>query len=83
MSKEIKNLILEMSAGILFHNVVLGILAAFVCPALGQNAMPIFLGLAAGAVPQEQCWFTWQLLQREPWTAEMKAMPTKPLWYIL
>lgn len=50
MSKEIKNLILEMSAGILFHNVVLGILAAFVCPALGQNAMPIFLGLAAGAV---------------------------------
>ena len=34
MSKDTKNLILEMSAGIVFHNVVLGMLAIVVCSCL-------------------------------------------------
>ena len=50
MSKDTKNLILEMSAGILFHNAVLGIFAFIICYVLDQKALPIFLGLAAGAV---------------------------------
>lgn len=50
MSKDTKNLILEMFAGILFHNAVLGILAFIVCSVLEQKALPIFLGLVAGAV---------------------------------
>lgn len=50
MSRDTKNLILEMSAGIIFHNVALGILAIVICSVLDQEVMPIFLGLAAGAV---------------------------------
>lgn len=50
MTKDTKNLILEMSAGIALHNAVLGILAVIVCSAGDQEMIPIFLGLLAGAV---------------------------------
>ena len=50
MTKDTKNLTLEMSAGIVFHNVALGIVAVIVCFMGDQKMMPIFLGLFAGAV---------------------------------
>lgn len=50
MTRDTKSLILEMSAGIVLHNAVLGILAVVVCSIGGQKMMPIFLGLLAGAV---------------------------------
>lgn len=50
MTKETKNLILEMSAGIVFHNTILGILAVVICSVRDQRIMPIFLGLLAGGI---------------------------------
>ena len=42
MTKDTKNLILEMSAGIVFHNVALGIVAVIVCFMGDQKMMPMF-----------------------------------------
>ena len=50
MTKDTKNLILEMSAGIVFHNVALGRVAVIVCFMVDPTLRPIFLGLCAGAV---------------------------------
>lgn len=50
MTKDTKNLILEMSAGIVFHNAILGILAVVICSMKDQKIMPIFLGLLAGGI---------------------------------
>lgn len=39
-----------MSAGIVFHNTILGILAVVICSVRDQRIMPIFLGLLAGGI---------------------------------
>ncbi len=50
MSRETRNLVLEMSAGVLLHNGILAGLTFLLCPRLGQKPEPIFWGLMAGMV---------------------------------
>lgn len=50
MSRETKNLILEMSAGIVIFEVILGIGAALLGPRLGAPLSTVFLGLLCGLI---------------------------------
>lgn len=48
MSKDTRNLILEMSVGVIAYNLFLTVLAPVICPRLGTPVMPVVLGLAIG-----------------------------------
>lgn len=50
MSRETKNLILEMSVGIVIYEVVLGILAAVFSSGLGASLFTVILGLGCGLI---------------------------------
>lgn len=50
MSKETKELVLEMCVGIVGFNLIMGLLAAVICPRMGYQAGSILLGLLLGAV---------------------------------
>lgn len=49
ITKETKNLILEMSVGVICYNVVLGILAVLLRPHFSYDLVQVLLGFAAGA----------------------------------
>ena len=50
LSKSTKRLLAEMSAGILFYNVILIILAVLLLPRISYPVVPVVLGLIVGAV---------------------------------
>lgn len=50
LSKSTKRLLAEMSAGILFYNLILIILAALLLPRFSYSVVPVILGLIVGAV---------------------------------
>lgn len=50
LSKPTKKLLLEMSVGVLIHNVILGILAFLVLPKTSYPMIPALIGLAVGCV---------------------------------
>lgn len=50
MSRETKNLILEMSVGIVIFEVVLAVAAALLGPRLGAPVSSVILGLACGLI---------------------------------
>ena len=50
LSKSTKRLLAEMSAGILFYNVILIILAVLLLPRISYPVLPVVLGLIVGAV---------------------------------
>ncbi len=50
LSKSTKRLLAEMSAGILFYNVILIILAVLLFPRISYPVVPVVLGLIVGAV---------------------------------
>ena len=49
LSKSTKRLLAEMSAGIIFYNVILVILAVLLLPRVSYPVIPVVLGLIAGA----------------------------------
>ena len=50
LSKSTKRLLAEMSAGIIFYNVILVILAVLLLPRVSYPVIPVVLGLVVGAV---------------------------------
>ena len=50
LSKSTKRLLAEMSAGILFYNMILIILAVLLLPRISYPVVPVVLGLIVGAV---------------------------------
>lgn len=50
MSRETKNLILEMSVGVVIYEVILGIGAAVIGPGLGAPLFAVILGLFCGLI---------------------------------
>ena len=49
LSKSTKRLLAEMSAGILFYNVILVILAVLLLPKVSYQVVPVIMGLVVGA----------------------------------
>lgn len=55
LSKSTKRLLAEMSAGILFYNMILIILAVLLLPRISYPVVPVVLGLIVGAVEPSAC----------------------------
>ena len=49
LSKSTKRLLAEMSAGIIFYNVILVILAVLLLPKVSYPVVPVIMGLVVGA----------------------------------
>ena len=76
LSKSTKRLLAEMSAGIIFYNVILVILAVLLLPRVSYPVIPVVLGLVVGAVGAICMLIHMAVMTSGYWTAEAKAMPT-------
>ena len=72
LSKSTKRLLAEMSAGIIFYNMILVILALVMLPRVSYPVVPVVLGLVVGAAGA----ICMLIHMAGCWTAKVKATQT-------